>query len=310
MLFKNLLIILLLSGIQTTMFSQSLLEDGVEWRYNYYRFAEGLIGYNSCSIEGDTLIDGKNCKKYIKTYGSCDLRPTVEYLYEEDKMVYYYDTMKQKFSMIYDYSAELGDTIAIENWEWINLEEDSLFYIRIDSIATFEYGPYQLKEFHVTYDKVNDAIIDFPDGDWAKGIIIEQIGSLTNYFHFYDNGLCDANYNIGLRCFSTPEFEPHVFGEIACDSLIQSSVFTIEENIMVFPNPFDQEFTVQADYEIHHGEIVVYNLNGMEVYRKNISNKSELNETIDMSSFPSSIYFIKVFDEHKGLQLSKKIIKN
>lgn len=163
--------------------AQSLLKDGSTWHYEYRRFWTAAIDYNKCVLEGDTIIQQKKCFKFKRRYGSCDIRGLTEYIYEEDSKYFYFEKSKDRFVMLYDFSKGVGDTIAIEYWPEFSLNRDSIFHIRIDSMDWIQMDTFSLKRFYVTYDRWDDHEINF-EQLIQKGVIVEGIGSLTNFFTF------------------------------------------------------------------------------------------------------------------------------
>ena len=295
--------------------SQIIVQEGVTWRYNLYHFSqsEPLPEYNECYIEGDTMINLQACKIYHRTYQTCDQRTSKEFIYFENEILYYYEHESNRFLMLYDFSAEVGDTLTMEFWPSINLDNDSLFYIKIDSIDIFELDTFSLKRFYVSYDTWDDETIEF-SADNNQGVIIEEIGSLTNFFHFYDNGLCDASYNIGLRCLTLPDLVPYELGDIACDSITSALNLTNSLEIKLYPNPSHDYVSVRSDKQINNAEIIIYDLTGNELFRQVKSGKTELDEYIELSFLPKSMYLISIFEVDKNdvskLVYTQKVIKN
>ena len=307
---KQILTILffLLLNIQNIQ-SQSVLSQGTEWYYNHQVFWQPGNGYNRCYIEGDTVIDEKECYIY-KRGQTCDMRPMIEYIYEEDDKLYYYENSLEEFLMLYDYSAETGDTITLEYWPNFNLNNDSLFYIRVDSIDYVQYDTLALKRFYVTYNdpwQYNEIVFS---ETYNKGIIIEGIGSLTNFFHFFDNGICDGSYNIGLRCFDNPNYGLIQFMDVACDYV--SSIDILDDQfIEINPNPFVDHIYIESTIEIKDAIIVIYDISGNELIRKKINGKKKLDEVLDLSNYPASVYILNIYEyeDSAKLRYAKKIVK-
>ncbi len=287
---------------------QSLLTDGTEWHYHLIEFWTSGFKSNRCYIEGDTLIDQKQCKIYHRTYATCDFRSHVEYLYEEDQKLFYYDTTLQRFLMLYDYGALPGDTITLEYWPDFNLFGDSLFYIRVDSIHPFLYDTFELKKFYITYDDYDDEEISFPE-NYDKGEIIEGIGSVVNFFHFIETGLCDWLYNVKLRCFTYPGAETIHFDEIPCDSVTSSTEISTYGRIEVFPNPFGETVTIHSDFELENPILTIYTIGGRDIYHEQISGKAPLNHPIQLPSLPNGVYLLRVFEADRQLRYTVRLAK-
>ena len=82
-------------------YSGNLKEENINWYFQYF-------------IDGDTLIDGKNC---YKVFGSNHyLSHTTEYLcamYEEEGRVWIYESGSADVRLLYDFTAEVGDQLFI-----------------------------------------------------------------------------------------------------------------------------------------------------------------------------------------------------
>jgi len=296
--------------------SQSLLTEGTTWHYNYYIFWQGGFGYNQCYISGDTIIDQKECLIYHRLYQTCDARPITEYIYEEEDKVYYYETNLERFLLLYDYSAQVGDTLAIEYWPGFTFPEDSLFHIKIDSIDLFYFDTFELKQFHVSYDRWDDETIEFFESPNSKGVYIEGIGSTNNFFHFTEFGGCDGSYNIGLRCFTHPTIGIENFSDIPCDSILLAATKEIInlKKIEIYPNPFQHSFHIRSDASVTNPQIVIYNLSGEMVYQTQKQGFFTLQEELQLSVLPSSVYMVNVFElEQDGLPrliYADRVVKN
>ena len=86
------------------------ITDGIVQVVDYYYF------------DGDTIIDGKNCKQMMRQrYVSPDLpdySPSLTKVgawYEEGKKVYFYDPTTNQFKLMYDFSLGDNETLQINN---------------------------------------------------------------------------------------------------------------------------------------------------------------------------------------------------
>jgi len=302
--------------------SQSLLDQCVEWNYKYVVFypSPNDPEVNRCYISGDTIIDQKECLIYHRSYATCDYRPLTEYLYKEDDKLFYYEEELERFLMLYDFGVNTGDTLAIEYWPNFSTGGDSLFYIRIDSIDYYQYDTFELKRFFVTYDKHDDQEIFFPNPNFYAPNIIEDIGNLINLFHYPESGACDGSYNWELRCFNSPNNGLIEFTDIACDSIsmacdsiTSTSTSTVLDDSYfdIYPNPFVDQMFIKSNIELDDPTIVIFDLTGKELIRKKISINKNLDERIDMSNFPNSIYILNIYESGNPDELKyiKKIVK-
>ena len=295
-------LLILFATFTSILYGQGLLQNGAEWTYTYYEFWSPFVDYNNQAITGDTIIENKPCKILSKRYRHCDARREVEYIYQEDKKLYYYDHPIARFRMLYDFGAEVGDTIEIEYWFGFDLngEGDSIFYIRIDSIDLIEYDSIELKRFHVSYDFLFQEEVMFYESNYDQGVIIENIGSTKNLFYLNDNGICDGSYNSGIRCFNHPHLGLLQFGEINCDStwLINgvNENLLLDGQVEVYPNPAKDILLLESTQTVNDASIKIFSMDGklaLILQRDVIANQSI---GMDVSQLQPSIYRLAMYD--------------
>lgn len=286
---------------QDLCYSQLPLVDGMEWHYNLFKFWEPGLQFNRCWIEGDTIIQQKSCKVYHRQQTTCDYRPLVEYIHQDSNRIFYFDFESEEFNILYDYSLEVGDTLEIPYWEGFNFP-DSVFHIRVDSIDYVQFGQLDLKRFYVSYDSFDDSSIEFWELDY-KRVIIEGIGSLHNFFHFDDNGLCDGYYNIGLRCFGDGQGESIMFEEIACDSVLilnQIEVGKQKSLIQVSPNPFQSYISIESNLPASEYCVEIYSMDGVKALSVLLDNQNHLSMDLTSLSLSNGVYIIVIRDFSSG----------
>lgn len=87
---------------------------GVQW---YYGIADdGMSGGTGCirmSVDGDTLLAGRTCKRLL--IESCDgsYAPLHEYVYPDGDRLFYYNLKAEDFFLLADMAAQKGDTIWV-----------------------------------------------------------------------------------------------------------------------------------------------------------------------------------------------------
>ena len=104
-----------------------MIEEGKVWKVGSYNGISGNV-VNSVYydyIVGDTIINGKTCKKMMRQRYVNPTHPDYKYIsqnpsqgegwawYEEDKKVYLFDN--NQFTMMYDFSCNANDTIQLYN---------------------------------------------------------------------------------------------------------------------------------------------------------------------------------------------------
>jgi hypothetical protein len=86
---------------------------------------------------------------------------------------------------------------------------------------------------------------------------------------------------------------------------LSSGDFELNEGIIVYPNPFSNQLTIESKEPIHKVEI--YNLLGQKVKDFEINNPSESTIDIELSELANGNYFAKIFFEQKTQTI--KLIK-
>lgn len=77
------------------------------------------------------------------------------------------------------------------------------------------------------------------------------------------------------------------------------------ENINLFPNPNNGNFNVNVQSPIEHGEFVIYDCQGKEIFRQNIFQNKNLIESTQLSS---GMYFYSVIENKQKIKTGKIII--
>ncbi|MBO7615691.1 MAG: hypothetical protein J6T22_00660, partial [Bacteroidales bacterium] len=171
----------------------SFAPQGAEWYFNVGTFMNSPITYYRMAVEGDTLIQGHTCSIITRPFfgGNGD----EQYVYEENRKVYWYNQILQAFTTLYDFDAEVGDT-------WICDIDSCSFEIQVQSVdeVTWEDHTYRVQHVYaIGGDEYYNSF--FYTGE---GTIIEGIGEINGLFPY--PGACigeiyDGPYTDYLRCY-------------------------------------------------------------------------------------------------------------
>ena len=226
------------------------------WQINNY--------VNWCS--GDTLIGNV---RYMKIMGTVNDSYPIFYtlLREEDGKVWKRYSIAHPETLLYDFTAGVGDTLRIGDFA----EE-----MVLDSISMVQIGDVDRRKFWfgLEYDNLGRPR--------AKETWIEGIGSdygllWTGYFNVFDGWHC-------LLCF-------HQNGELIWENPEYGfcTYTAVEENkdseIFIFPNPAKEKVTIEG---IEASEVQVYNALGQMV--KTVLRTNE----IDMADLPQGVYLVRI----------------
>jgi hypothetical protein len=149
---KKTALTLILFFLLTTLFAQEWAPVGATWCYNSNDPMNGYYWYAIIKSEGDTVIQGKNCKVLQSngigtcTYGSA-FHPL--FIYSDTNKVFYFNQNINKFYLLYDFNKLPGDTFYIPFMCAYPNHIDSIGFI-IDSISSITIGSNVLKVQFVT----------------------------------------------------------------------------------------------------------------------------------------------------------------
>ncbi|OFX48111.1 MAG: hypothetical protein A2X13_03005 [Bacteroidetes bacterium GWC2_33_15] len=76
---------------------------------------------------------------------------------------------------------------------------------------------------------------------------------------------------------------------------------SLNNNINIYPNPSNGIFIISIEIDnISYGSIDIYNSTGSKVYIKNLQNNTDFVHTIDLSTMPKGMYFVKIIVNEKS----------
>jgi hypothetical protein len=279
--------------------AQSAPIVGAKWTYiqssgfgengNFYRLQVAL----------DTTIDGKLCKKMAGGY-NCALLPNAgEFVHFDGKKAYRYDFRTRKFWLLYDWSANVGDTVTV--FVPTALTVDS-FKIRIDSlnIWTPNGEPLRVQKFKP---------IGVSKWLFASQQIIEKMGA--NAFFFPQATSCSPIQFGALRCFDEPMQTPIKFVTYSCDTVITrvrtSDIFRTRK-IELSPNPSVYDVFLTLDAPIEGGfSAEVTNIVGQTIWRS--PNKIMGNNLKIETNYWQTGFYLLTLTDAAGGKWSRQFVK-
>lgn len=290
-----------------------LIFNHADWYYEITN-PDGSVTYQYLQCVGDTSIQEKRPKVIVRSNTHYDKRlqtqVTHEYLYEENGVVFWWNKTLGKFTVLYDFSAEVGD-------EWqIEVGEQTL------TMHVYEVETQVIDGIPYKRLTIGDA-----DGLFS-GVVVSNIGHLTSFFperlmskstHYQVNG---------LRCYWFNGDLLLKLGENDCDAIytqnhnavpeIPYSAFTIP-HFTLTPNPVtdgtvtltltlhpDSLMNSVEDFAIPHSEFCIshYTLTSPlgQTVQSGILPTNPC--TLTLESLPAGLYFITI-----GNQTEKLIIQ-
>ena len=281
----TLLALLLMAG-GVTMQAQEYLpiaQKGNEW-HTFETAVWQINNYvNWCS--GDTLIGNV---RYMKIMGTVNDSYPIFYtlLREEDGKVWKRYSIAHSETLLYDFTASVGDTLRIGDFA----EE-----MVLDSISMVQIGGVDRRKFWfgLEYDGLGNPR--------AKETWVEGIGSdygllWSGYYGVYDGWHC-------LLCF-------HQYGELVWQNPEYNTCSypydAIEENkdseISIYPNPGNNMLNISTT--LKNACVEVYDINGRLVHNQEIT---ESITTINTKNWSDGIYLWEVIVNGKEVESGKWI---
>ena len=167
----------------------SFAPQGAEWYFNVSSFMGSPISYYHMEVLGDTIIQGHQCSVISRQFlgGNGD----EQYVYEDNRKVYWYNQTLGRFTILYDFDAEVG-----ESW---TCEIDSCAYeVTVTELTYYEGSGHnhQFRAQRVSYDGEL--------GYFGGGTIIDGIGEISGLFPYpyaCVGDIYDGQYPDWLRCY-------------------------------------------------------------------------------------------------------------
>ncbi len=274
----TLLALLLMAG-GVTMKAQEYLpiaQKGNEW----HTFETGVWQINNyvnwCS--GDTLIGDV---RYMKIMGTLNNgNPNLfTVLREEDGKVWKRHLNTSEETLLYDFTASVGDTLTIGDFGQ---------RLIVDSIGTVQIGNADRKKFWLRLQSNNPGGYQFTE-TWVEGIGSDYGLLWSGYLSIPDGWHC-------LLCF-------HQNGELVWENPEYGTCTydAIEENkdseISIYPNPVGDRVIIEG---IEVAEVDVYNALGQRV--RTVRSTNEIN----VSGLQEGVYLLFITDA-KGISQTKRI---
>lgn len=272
-------------------------EIGATWHYGYGEGAgTHTAGYEKLEVTGDTIINSIEYRTInrIRVFSNETIQ-VLENMYlrhdqENDQVYRHLDSTEY---LLYDFSAEKGDTITVKIIDW---EEISYSHLVVDSIRVEVFSDSIQRRVQYCH-QINNFQFYF------GGKRIEGIGS--DMFLLPVNGLaCDAGCARHFRCYQDSKVvitNPN----IGCEELVTSSYqeYSYLDKIKLYPNPTKGFLYIenQSIFEVDRFELL--DLTGR------ISIYSATVEYIDLEMFKAGIYIFKAVISDQSVVV-KKIIKN
>ncbi len=306
-IFKKAILILTLISFPFIGTSQTWIETGATWHYNWSNISSG--GFEKIEYIKDTLIDNKLCNKltpvnYHFVYDQNNIlhlisQDTLEsrYTYVNGDTVFH--IVNDTFEMLYNFGAQPGDT-----WNFYtdpNSSQCGPSGVLVDSIGTININ-------NTNYRWI--ALSSLPNSRISiEGKVIEYIGAMEDYL-FPSGKNCDDGIAIEFNqydfsCYEDDNFPLYNISNRDCEYyLLVSGISELESTYRFHPNPTQGNVHISrsSNSEI---EIKVHNSTGKEVYSV-FTTKNEID--LNLIELNEGVYFIRIEDGQNQM-ITKKVVK-
>ena len=181
---------------------------GAEWYFNVSSFMGSPISYYRMEVLGDTIIQGHTCSVITQQFLGGNGQE--QYVYEDNGKVYWYNQTLGRFTTLYDFDAEVG-----ESW---TCEIDSCAYEVTVTEITYYEGLDQNHQFRAQRVSYNGEL-----GYFGGGTIIDGIGEISGLFPYpyaCVGDIYDGQYPDWLRCYLVDGEMLYHGGDYECDEIV------------------------------------------------------------------------------------------
>ncbi len=295
-------------AISFNSFSQ-YVNVGAQWYYGSID-ANGYQPqtYYKYQCEKDTLINGDIYSKIAFT--NCPICPKFSVNYfitKQNNKIYYW--FKNGKRLLFDLNAKVGDTVILD----VCLTRINKVGISVDSFVNCKNVVTQIS-WKKNYLNPNDSLKSIEANNNITQLITFTDRVINANIQSYSYSILSlsgypqmegGNY---LSCYSDSNYSYKDFyrGNLACDYDNTGINETSKENelIEVFPNPANNEFTIQTK-TAEKLNAQLFDITGKEVSEK----ISFINSaTIITQEISNGIYFLKITNSNFGLMKMQKIV--
>lgn len=303
----------------------SWFSDDAQWYYGIADDGMGSgVGCIHMSVAGDTLLQGRKCRKLM--IEACDgaYETIYEYVYSDSEKLYYYNLEADDFFLLLDFSAKAGDTVWVhrtsfvpnpgfdpyQRWKMVVDEVENPYpfmaYV-IKAVDAVEMGGQSLRRQSVepvrqrmTNEDKEDSWWMFPGWSAPYNYIVENIGSLGGFWG-ETYGLYPEWGTCWLRCFSMDGKTYLTDGQ--CDNVGTEKHSDPIKVCDVFLDDHRNALVIEG-LEENGVQLELYDILGKRVLAVEVDGS-----TIDVSKLPAGGFLYRLQKNGKVLQAGK-IVKS
>lgn len=251
------------------------------------------------------------------------------YVYSTEDTVFIYNTYFDKFTPLYVFNVEEGDTICLPviphpfytphflNWYHPIAEQDSFFCVKVDSVRMVLYDEEYLETvFTSEIADFNQNELVYPTYNYSQGIFSEEyvsgqkvgyarkIGSLSSYMLPAPSELLlvvggqldtitENFYPLGFRCYREENMSINIYPEQGCDFIrtINIEEPTSNSSVLIYPNPASHQIYFKLPQDVLHAQVALFDVVGRVIIPTTLKGPYD---SLDVSTIPAGLYLLKI----------------
>jgi hypothetical protein len=267
------------------------------WHYGFIDSdGEDGLNYSVYKTSKDTLYETQLCSKVEGreyTAPSTYTNLPTQYIYTSNDTVFYYNFNFSKFLPLYKFNVSKGDTLKFHVPYLVSGQPDT-FRVVVDSTYNITIDGNVLREVDTRYlDR------------FALDTYTERLGNGAFIGHHFVNTTGFANY---LSCYQDGIMDTN-FTNKPCGYLKSSNISDVHMNskIVVYPNPFVNQVTIEIAPSIKNLTVQLYDMLGQKIIEMNNANGDIFQ--LNTNQLPKGIYFISVKNFSQETISNKALLK-
>ena len=288
---RNMLLLLVCFTL-SPVFGQTWISSNATWHYNFEELSGTSVqGFYKYYYDHDTLLAGKNCQVIEGKIYEFYTWPTVQFLdstellprytYVSNDTVFYWNN--DQFFVLYDFSAEIGDTWIISTTGSGSCEDTSRVEVVDKSTITLNGQLYRT----ITLEPVDSSSYGL------TGTFCEKFGLMSSdlpwhlfpRIMFCDGTIVEWYYN-SFKCYEDDDFSLYNPSGTDCEYLLTH--LAIEEDqsqnfLTLYPNPATEMLRVDSP---ENGTLEIMTLSGKKV----LSTEITVSENVNLAHLESGTY--------------------
>ncbi len=299
---KN-LITLIFCVLLTNGFGQVWIDSNAKWTFDYFNVAE--TGTWRWEYTHDTIIQNHQSQVIKATKyryggpGTSIINYGNTYTYVSNDSVFYFKD--DKFFLLYDFGAQIGDTWTVAIDTIFNSCQDTAVVQVVDTGTIIINGNVYRT---ITLETISESLYAL------NGICVEKFGILPTTYENSNFGFlpgyqyCEGgpiiDYDLlTFRCYEDSSFPTYNPTNRDCDTLTSTSELVVR-TIRIYPNPSNGSLTIDSpNNKVIHVEII--DLNGRIIVNQAYTDK------IDVSQLDNGLYILKI--KTIDMTVYRKLIK-